>query len=266
MPDALPSDLADALRAVGARRGPFGDPAYYFHETTSTNDVAACVRRARRARGHDGHRRRADVGARAPREDLVLAAWRRPVLLGHRSCGARRAVSDARRWRRGGRRRARGHGPAARDQVAERRRHPREPSGCRAGASSPACWRRPRRQPTGCSTSSWASGSTSARPAYPPELADRASSIETELGRAVEPGVVLAEVLAALAAELEPIARGDARASWRGGGAWRRRRLARPSNATRRSGARAESRRESPTMAPCSSEWGIGWSASSRVR
>jgi BirA family biotin operon repressor/biotin-[acetyl-CoA-carboxylase] ligase len=53
---------------------------------------------------------------------------------------------------------------------------------------------------------------------YPQELADRASSIETELGRSVEPGVVLAEVLAALAVELEPLGRGDASgllARWR---------------------------------------------------
>ena len=53
---------------------------------------------------------------------------------------------------------------------------------------------------------------------YPPEIADRASSIETELGRAVDAGVVLAEVLAALAAELEPLVRGDASgllARWR---------------------------------------------------
>ena len=44
---------------------------------------------------------------------------------------------------------------------------------------------------------------------YPHELADRASSIETELGRPIDVGVVLAEVLVALAAELEPLARGE---------------------------------------------------------
>ena len=37
----FPPDLADALRAVGARRGRLGDPLYYLHETTSTNDLAA---------------------------------------------------------------------------------------------------------------------------------------------------------------------------------------------------------------------------------
>ena len=49
--------------------------------------------------------------------------------------------------------------------------------------------------------------------AYPPELADRATSIETELGRAVEPGAVLAEVLAALAAELDALGRATRRAA-----------------------------------------------------
>lgn len=45
------------------------------------------------------------------------------------------------------------------------------------------------------------------RPAsFPPELADRASSIETELGRAVEPGSVLAQVLVALRRTLDGLA------------------------------------------------------------
>jgi BirA family transcriptional regulator, biotin operon repressor / biotin---[acetyl-CoA-carboxylase] ligase len=55
--------------------------------------------------------------------------------------------------------------------------------------------------------------------AYPPEVAARASSIEAELGRGIEGGAVLAEVLAAFAAELAPLARGDAAgllARWRG--------------------------------------------------
>ena len=41
MPDAVPAELADALRATGVRRGRLGDPLYYVHETTSTNDLAA---------------------------------------------------------------------------------------------------------------------------------------------------------------------------------------------------------------------------------
>jgi BirA family biotin operon repressor/biotin-[acetyl-CoA-carboxylase] ligase len=44
---------------------------------------------------------------------------------------------------------------------------------------------------------------------YPPGLADRATSVETELGRAPEPGPVLAETLAALAARVAQLAAGD---------------------------------------------------------
>jgi BirA family transcriptional regulator, biotin operon repressor / biotin---[acetyl-CoA-carboxylase] ligase len=45
------------------------------------------------------------------------------------------------------------------------------------------------------------------RPAsFPPELADRASAIETELGRAVDPGSVLAQVLVALRRTLDGLA------------------------------------------------------------
>jgi BirA family biotin operon repressor/biotin-[acetyl-CoA-carboxylase] ligase len=47
------------------------------------------------------------------------------------------------------------------------------------------------------------------RPAsFPPELADRASSIETELGRSIDAGLVLARVLAALNAALASIETG----------------------------------------------------------
>ena len=45
--------------------------------------------------------------------------------------------------------------------------------------------------------------------AYPPELANRASSLETELGRAVDMSAVLARVLVELAAGLPAIEAGD---------------------------------------------------------
>jgi BirA family transcriptional regulator, biotin operon repressor / biotin---[acetyl-CoA-carboxylase] ligase len=45
--------------------------------------------------------------------------------------------------------------------------------------------------------------------AYPSELADRATSIETELGRVVDAGAVLAETLAVFAALFRQLAGGD---------------------------------------------------------
>jgi BirA family biotin operon repressor/biotin-[acetyl-CoA-carboxylase] ligase len=46
------------------------------------------------------------------------------------------------------------------------------------------------------------------RTSFPPELADRATSIETELGRAPDAGAVLAETLAAIAALAGPLSQG----------------------------------------------------------
>jgi BirA family transcriptional regulator, biotin operon repressor / biotin---[acetyl-CoA-carboxylase] ligase len=59
--------------------------------------------------------------------------------------------------------------------------------------------------------------------AYPPDVAARASSIETELGRAVDAGPIFAEVLTALAELLKPLSRGDASgmlARWRALSPW----------------------------------------------
>jgi BirA family biotin operon repressor/biotin-[acetyl-CoA-carboxylase] ligase len=59
--------------------------------------------------------------------------------------------------------------------------------------------------------------------AYPPEIALRASSIESELGRPVDAGPVFAHVLAALADHLTALSRGDATrllARWRALSPW----------------------------------------------
>jgi BirA family biotin operon repressor/biotin-[acetyl-CoA-carboxylase] ligase len=56
------------------------------------------------------------------------------------------------------------------------------------------------------------------RAAYPPDVAARATSIETELGRAVDRGLVLAECLAALSNRYGMLQRGGAHdvvAAWR---------------------------------------------------
>ena len=41
--DRLPDDFANALIATGTERGAFGARLFYFHETGSTNDLAAAA-------------------------------------------------------------------------------------------------------------------------------------------------------------------------------------------------------------------------------
>ena len=208
MPDPLPLDLADALRAVGPRRGRMGEPVHYFHETTSTNDVAAAY---------------AEQGA--PEGTTVVAAtqtsgrgrlgksWHSPPGAGLYFSVVTRAVRAAPFLTLAG-------GVAVAEGVRSATGLPLEikwPNDVvTRGASGPSR----RRKLAGV----LAEGSTAAdglqyvilgiginvsASSYPHELADRASSIETELGRPIEVGVVLAEVLVALAAELEPLARGE---------------------------------------------------------
>jgi BirA family transcriptional regulator, biotin operon repressor / biotin---[acetyl-CoA-carboxylase] ligase len=217
MPDAIPSDLADALRAVGARRGRLGDPLYYLHETSSTNDVAASyaergapegttvVAAAQTSgRGRLGRSWYSPPGAGLYLSIIIRDARAAPFL----TLAGGVAVAE-------GVRAATGlpleikwpndvvtpgsSGPSRRRKVA----------GVLAEASSSA---------DGLQHVILGIGINLGSASYPQELADRASSIETELGRSVEPGVVLAEVLAALAVELEPLGRGDASgllARWR---------------------------------------------------
>jgi BirA family biotin operon repressor/biotin-[acetyl-CoA-carboxylase] ligase len=208
MPDALPSDLAAALRAVGARRRRLGDPLYYFHETTSTNDVAASY--AERGapegttviaatqtsgRGRLGRSWYSPHGAGLYLSVVIRAARAAPFLTLAGGVAVAEGVRSATglpleiKWPNDVVTRGTG-GPSRRRKVA----------GVLAEASSTT---------DGLQHVILGIGINLSPASYPQELADRASSIETELGRAVEHGVVLAEVLVALAAELEPLARGE---------------------------------------------------------
>jgi BirA family transcriptional regulator, biotin operon repressor / biotin---[acetyl-CoA-carboxylase] ligase len=217
MPDTLPSELADALRAAGPRRGALGDPVYYFHEITSTNDVAASyaergapegttvlAARQTSGRGRLGRSWYSPPGAGLYFSVVIRAARAAPYLTLAGGVAVAEGVRAATglpleiKWP---------NDVVTPEAIGPSRR--RKLAGVLAEASSSA---------DGLQHVVLGIGINLSPAAYPREIADRASSIEAELGRAIEPGVVLAEVLAALAVELEPIARGDASgllARWR---------------------------------------------------
>jgi len=211
MPEPLPADFEAALRATRPRRGHLGEPAYYFSETTSTNDVAALqaergapegttvIAAAQTSgRGRLGRTWYSPPGAGLYLSVIFRSAQAAPflTLLGGVAIveGIRAAtglpleikwpndvVTPAT------------HGPGRRRKVA----------GVLAEGSSSA---------DGLQYVILGMGINLSPAAYPSEVADRASAVETELGRAVDPGPLLAEVLAALAAELPALAKGESSA------------------------------------------------------
>ena len=215
MSDPLPESIAAALAASAARRHPFGDPIYFFSETGSTNDVASTF---------------AENGA--PEGTTVLASaqtagrgrfgreWFSPP-------GAGLYVSLVCRNARGAPLLTLAGGVGVADGIRAATGLPVEikwPNDIVIGASG-----RTRRKLAGI----LAEASTSAEgmqymvlgfginlrsAAYPPALANRATSLETELGRSVDDGIVLAETLAAFAAAFAQLVAGDQQtvlARWR---------------------------------------------------
>jgi BirA family biotin operon repressor/biotin-[acetyl-CoA-carboxylase] ligase len=208
MPEALPADLAASLDATRARRGHFGEPSFYFSEATSTNDIAA-----------------ARAGAGAPEGTIVIAGaqtsgrgrlgrtWFSPpgaglyvsLILRSRTAApyvtlaAGVAVAE-------GVRRATGLPLEIKwpnDVVtpnANGPRHRRKIAGILAEGSSSA---------DGLDHVVLGIGINLNAAAYPREIADWASSIESELGRPVEAGPILSEVLAAFAAEWPALTSGN---------------------------------------------------------
>jgi BirA family biotin operon repressor/biotin-[acetyl-CoA-carboxylase] ligase len=208
MSDPLPEDFASALRATRGRRGAIGEPIEYFNETTSTNDVAAT---------------RAEHGA--PEGTTIVAAaqtagrgrlgrtWYSPPGAGlYMSIVLRSSAAAPYLTLAGGVAVATGIHTATglpleikwpNDVVTASTSGPsrrRKLAGVLAEASSSA---------DGVQHVILGIGINLSPVAYPPELAHRATSIETELGRAVDAGPVCAEVLAALASELQPLSSGD---------------------------------------------------------
>jgi BirA family biotin operon repressor/biotin-[acetyl-CoA-carboxylase] ligase len=209
MPDALPEELASALRASGQRRGHLGEPAYYFIETTSTNDVAAAHAERNCPEGTtiiasaqtSGRGRLGRAWYSPPGAGLYVSIVFRSeeaapflTLLGGVAValGIRAATglpleikwpNDVVT--------PKAAGPARRRKIA----------GILAEASSSV---------GGVQYVVLGIGINLHPVAYPPELAERASSIEAELGRPVDAGAVLAELLVELHAELPALAAGNA--------------------------------------------------------
>jgi BirA family biotin operon repressor/biotin-[acetyl-CoA-carboxylase] ligase len=199
MPEPLPAEIASALRATAARRGPFGEPLHFFSETESTNDVAATLAEQGATEGttvvassQTAGRGRLGRGWFSPPGAglYVSVVFRNPRAVPLLTIAGGVAVAD-------GIRAATGLPVGLKwpnDVVAESGLTPprrRKIAGVLAEASSGA---------EGVQHVVLGFGINLRPAAYPPEIADRASSIETELGRVPDAGAVLAETLCALAA------------------------------------------------------------------
>jgi BirA family biotin operon repressor/biotin-[acetyl-CoA-carboxylase] ligase len=216
MSEPVPADMVRALAASAARRGRFGDPLHFYAETGSTNDVAewlaehgapegaTVVALAQTAgRGRFGRTWFSPPGAGLYLSIVCRSQAAAPLL----TLGGGVAVAD-------GIRAATGlpvqikwpNDIVVSDRGTSRRR---KLAGILAEASSGG---------DGLQYVILGFGINLRPAAYPPELADRATSVETELGRAADGPLVLAETLAVLASVFDHLTTGRAHlvlARWR---------------------------------------------------
>lgn len=211
-----PADIAEALHASSARRGRFGTPLYYFPTIGSTNDLAA-----RLAAGGAPEGTTVAAEAQTSGRGRQGRTWFSPQ-------GAGLYVSVVFRPDAGTS--AAGGGPPAAAPalpavltlasgvaLAEA---VREATGLQAEIKWPNDLVVDRRKLAGILAEASAQGSEleyvilgfgiNVRPVtYPPEVAQRATSIEAELGRPVDRGLLLAKALENLAACRDALRRGD---------------------------------------------------------
>ncbi len=205
MPEALPCDLDLALCSSADRRGAFGNPLHYFSEIGSTNDEAARLAEAGAPQGTT-----VVASAQTAGRGRLGRTWFSPA-------GAGLYVSVIIRDPR--------VAPlltlAGGVSVAE---------GIRTGAGLPVEIKWPndivvdgglgrRRKVAGILAEASTGGDglhvvlgfgiNLLPAAYPPGIADRATSLSAELGRAVDAGAVLAECLASLASRVADLAAGE---------------------------------------------------------
>jgi BirA family biotin operon repressor/biotin-[acetyl-CoA-carboxylase] ligase len=207
-PEPLPEELAVALRATTDRRGSTGVIVHFFSETTSTNDVAAAL---------------AERGAPAGTTVVAMAqsagrgrfgrSWFSPpgaglyVSVVCRGCDAAPLMTLA-------------AGVALAEAIRNAAGLPVQikwPNDIVVPGGSGG--ERPRKLagilaegsigPDGVEFIVLGYGINMRRAAYPLDIAARATSLEVELGRPPDVGLVLAETLAALNARFAQLARGE---------------------------------------------------------
>ena len=201
----VPEGIAEALERTAARRGVFGHRVCYFAEAGSTNDLA--IRAAERGEPEGttyvagaqtaGRGRLGRVWFSPPGAGLYVSTIvRRTVLMPWITLAAGIAVAD-------GIQSATGLPVEIKwpnDVIARGRsfRSRRKLAGILAEASAAI---------DGSPYVVLGIGINLRRTAFPPELADRASAIELELGREVDGGDVLAQTLVALNDTTEALTR-----------------------------------------------------------
>jgi BirA family biotin operon repressor/biotin-[acetyl-CoA-carboxylase] ligase len=210
MPDTLPADLRLALERTEGRRGVFGQPTVFFRETASTNDVALAMADRGAAEGTTvvalaqtaGRGRLGREWFSPPEAGLYVSVVCRDARAGSMlTLAAGVAVAE-------GIRAATGLPVSIKwpndivisDRVAPGRR--RKLAGILAEGSAGA---------QGLHHVVVGFGINLTPAAYPPAIADRATSLEAELGRDVDRGSVLAEVLCAFNEHVTVLARGGRR-------------------------------------------------------
>ena len=208
MPDPLPADLAAALRASAPRRGTLGATTDYYTEIGSTNDRAAALAERGASSGT-----MVVASAQTAGRGRLGRQWHSPPDAGlYVSLVIRSATAAPYLTLAGGVAVAEGVTRATGLPVqikwpndiivpdSARPSRPRKLAGILAEASSGAA---------GVIYVVLGFGINLRTTAYPAELRDRATSIEAELGRAVDPWSVLAETLVALNAHVTGLEEGE---------------------------------------------------------